>query len=53
MDILKFFFLKYINYKIYGNIFYNISMDIVKRIIFESQVKYSYFIVEKGFVKRL
>ncbi|HCD5579753.1 TPA: 23S rRNA (adenine(2058)-N(6))-methyltransferase Erm(A), partial [Enterococcus faecium] len=32
---------------------YNISTDIVKRITFESQAKYSYLIVEKGFAKRL
>ncbi|EUP04826.1 rRNA adenine N-6-methyltransferase family protein, partial [Staphylococcus aureus] len=31
-DILKFSFPKHINYKIYGNIPYNISTDIVKRI---------------------
>ena len=52
-DILKFSFPKHINYKIYGNIPYNISTDIVKRITFESQAKYSYLIVEKGFAKRL
>ena len=50
-DILKFSFPKHINYKIYGNIPYNISTDIVKRITFESQAKYSYLIVEKGFEK--
>ncbi|WP_188645887.1 rRNA adenine N-6-methyltransferase family protein, partial [Tsuneonella deserti] len=37
-DILKFSFPKHIN---------------VKRITFESQAKYSYLIVEKGFAKRL
>lgn len=52
-DILKFSFPKHINYKIYGNIPYNISTDIVKRITFESQAKYSYLIVENGFAKRL
>ena len=52
-DILKFAFPKNINYKIFGNIPFNISTDIVKKITFESQAKYSYLIVEKGFSKRL
>src|SRR5699024_1562291 len=34
-DILKFSFPKHINYKIFGNIPYNSSTDIVKRITFE------------------
>ncbi|QQK75457.1 23S ribosomal RNA methyltransferase Erm [Salicibibacter cibarius] len=52
-DILKFAFPQKINYKILGNIPYNISTDIVKKIVFESKAKYSYLIVEKGFSKRL
>ncbi|WP_067843790.1 23S rRNA (adenine(2058)-N(6))-methyltransferase Erm(A) [Amphibacillus sediminis] len=52
-DILKFSYPKNINYKIFGNIPFNISTDIVKKITFESQAKYSYLIVEKGFSKRL
>ena len=52
-DILKFNFPKNIDYKIFGNIPYNISTDIVKRIAFDSQSKYSYLIVERGFAKRL
>jgi 23S rRNA (adenine-N6)-dimethyltransferase len=52
-DILKFKFPKNISYKIFGNIPYNISTDIVKKIAFDSQTKYSYLIVERGFAKRL
>lgn len=52
-DVLKFAFPQKINYKILGNIPFNISTDIVKKITFESQAKYSYLIVEKGFSKRL
>ncbi len=52
-DILKFNFPKNKGYKIYGNIPYNISTDIVKKITFDSQAKYSYLIVERGFAKRL
>ncbi|WP_422485427.1 23S rRNA (adenine(2058)-N(6))-methyltransferase Erm(A) [Gudongella sp. DL1XJH-153] len=52
-DILKFNFPKDTDYKIFGNIPYNISTDIIKKIAFDSQAKYSYLIVEKGFAKRL
>lgn len=52
-DILKFAFPQNTNYKIFGNIPFNISTEIVKKITFESQAKYSYLIVEKGFSKRL
>ena len=52
-DILKFNFPKSNDYKIFGNIPYNISTDIVKKIAFDSQSKYSYLIVERGFAKRL
>ncbi|WP_018930853.1 23S rRNA (adenine(2058)-N(6))-methyltransferase Erm(A) [Gracilibacillus lacisalsi] len=52
-DILKFAFPKNAGYKIYGNIPFNISTDIVKKIAFESRSKYSYLLVEEGFAKRL
>ncbi|BAC12877.1 erythromycin resistance protein [Oceanobacillus iheyensis HTE831] len=52
-DILKFNFHKNKDYKIFGNIPFNISTDIVKKIASESQSKFSYLIVEKGFAKRL
>jgi 23S rRNA (adenine-N6)-dimethyltransferase len=52
-DILKFNFPKNTDYKIFGNIPYNISTEIIKKIAFNSQSKYSYLIVEKGFAKRL
>lgn len=50
-DILKFKFPKNKSYKIFGSIPYNISTDIVKKIAFDSQTKYSYLIVEWGFAK--
>ena len=53
MDFLRFKFPKNKDYKIFGNIPYNISTDIVKKIAFESKAKYSYLVVEKGFAKRL
>lgn len=40
-------------YKIYGNIPYNISTDIIRKIVFESTATESYLIVEYGFAKRL
>src|SRR5699024_707873 len=52
-DILQFKFPKNKSYEIFGNIPFNISTDIVKKVAFESQSKYSYLIVEKGFAKRL
>lgn len=52
-DILKFNLPANGNYKIFGNIPYNISTDIVKKIAFESRSEYSYLIVEYGFAKRL
>jgi 23S rRNA (adenine-N6)-dimethyltransferase len=52
-DILKFSFPKHADYKIYGNIPYNISTAIAKKITFASRAKYSYLIVERGFAKRL
>src|SRR5699024_12239772 len=53
MDFLQFDFQKNADYKIIGNIPYNISTDIVWKIDFESNAKYSYIIDEIGFVKRL
>lgn len=53
VDILQFKFPKQKNYKIYGNIPYNISTSIVKNIVFESTAAISYLIVEYGFAKRL
>jgi len=52
-DILKFNFHKYHVQKIFGNIPFNISTDIIKKITFESHSKYNYLIVEYGFAKRL
>lgn len=52
-DILKFNFPKNKDYKIFGNIPFNISTDIVKKIAFESNSKYSYLIVENGFAKKI
>ncbi|WP_319950242.1 rRNA adenine N-6-methyltransferase family protein, partial [Klebsiella pneumoniae] len=40
-------------YKIFGNIPYNISTDIIRKIVFESTATESYLIVEYGFAKRL
>ncbi|GIO23237.1 23S ribosomal RNA methyltransferase Erm [Oceanobacillus sp. J11TS1] len=40
-------------YKIYGNIPYNISTKIVKKIVFGSVATDSFLIVEEGFLKRL
>lgn len=39
--------------KIFGNIPYNISTDIIRKIVFESTATESYLIVEYGFAKRL
>ncbi|OEH53920.1 SAM-dependent methyltransferase [Oceanobacillus sp. E9] len=52
-NILNYAFPKNTRYTIFGNIPFNISTDIVKKITFESKAKYSYLIVEKGFAKRL
>lgn len=52
-DILNYSFPKNSELKIFGNIPYNISTDIVRKITFESQAKYSYLLVEEGFAKRL
>src|SRR5699024_8553083 len=41
MDFLQFDFPKNTDYKIFGNIPYNISTDIVWKIAFESNAKYS------------
>src|SRR5699024_3523163 len=52
-DILQFKFPRKNPYKIYGNIPYNISTSIVRKIVFESTATISYLIVEYGFAKRL
>lgn len=52
-DILQFKFPRQKTYKIYGNIPYNISTSIVRKIVFESMATESYLIVEYGFAKRL
>lgn len=52
-DILKFNFPKGTDYKIFGNIPYNISTDIVRKIAFNSSAKNAYLIVERGFSLRL
>lgn len=52
-DILQFKFPKNKSYKIYGNIPYYLSTEIVRKIVFESNAKKSYLIVEYGFAKRL
>lgn len=52
-DILQFKFPNNRSYKIYGNIPYYISTDIVRKIVFESNATVSYLIVEEGFAKRL
>ncbi|PKY87336.1 23S ribosomal RNA methyltransferase Erm [Falseniella ignava] len=41
------------DYKIYGNIPYNISTDLVKKIAYETSASDSFLIVEEGFAKRL
>ncbi|GIN59919.1 23S ribosomal RNA methyltransferase Erm [Lederbergia ruris] len=53
VDILQFKFPRQKTYKIYGNIPYNISTSIVRKIVFESMATISYLIVEYGFAKRL
>src|SRR5699024_12535933 len=52
-DILQFKFPKNQSYKIFGNIPYNISTDIISKVVFESIVDESYLIVEYGFAKGL
>src|SRR5699024_9478750 len=52
-DILQFKFAKNQAYNIYGNIPYNISTDIIRKVVFESIADESYLIVEYGFAKRL
>src|SRR5699024_11417977 len=48
-DILQFKFPKNQSYKIFGNIPYNISTDIIRKVVFESIADESYLIVEYGF----
>uniref|UniRef100_UPI0011A2B930 rRNA adenine N(6)-methyltransferase family protein n=1 Tax=Bacillus toyonensis TaxID=155322 RepID=UPI0011A2B930 len=45
-DILQFKFPKNQSYKIFGNIPYNISTDIIRKVVFESIADESYLIVE-------
>src|SRR5699024_11983379 len=52
-DILQFKFPKNQSYKIFGNIPYNISTDIIRKVVFESIADEIYLIVEYGFAKRL
>ncbi|WP_436957312.1 23S ribosomal RNA methyltransferase Erm [Staphylococcus sp. AS1337] len=52
-DILDYQFPENRQYKIFGNIPYNISTEIVKKIFYESNAKYNYLIVELGFAKRI
>src|SRR5699024_9303338 len=40
------------SYKIFGNIPYNISTDIIRKVVFESIADESYLIVEYGLAKR-
>src|SRR5699024_7253100 len=52
-DILQFKFPKKQSYKIIGNIPYNISTDIIRKVVFESIADESYLIVEDVVAKRL
>src|SRR5699024_3875561 len=52
-DILHFKFPKNQSYKIFGNIPYNISTDIIRKVDFESIADESYLIVQYGFANRL
>src|SRR5699024_2156301 len=47
-DILQFKFPKNQSYKIFGSIPYNISTDIIRKVVFESIADESYLIVEYG-----
>ncbi|RIM95532.1 rRNA adenine N-6-methyltransferase family protein, partial [Staphylococcus shinii] len=52
-DILIYEFPKYKQYKVFGSIPYNISTEIVKKILYESNAEYNYLNVEFGFAKRI
>src|SRR5699024_2463615 len=52
-DIMQFKFPKNKSYKIFSSIPYNISTDIIRKVVFESIADKSYLIVECGFAKRL
>ncbi len=52
-DILKYKFPNQVSYKIFGNIPFGISTDIVRKIAFESNANVCFLIVEYGFAKRL
>lgn len=51
-DILQFQFPNKQRYKIVGNIPYNLSTQIIKKVVFESHASDIYLIVEEGFYKR-
>src|SRR5699024_4817710 len=50
-DILQFKFPKNQSYKIFGSIPYNISTDIIRKVVFESIADESYLILEYGLSK--
>ncbi|MGX6979629.1 23S ribosomal RNA methyltransferase Erm [Vagococcus elongatus] len=52
-DILKFKFSDSTDYKIVGNIPYNLSTKIVKKTVFESRASEIFLVVEEGFYKRM
>ncbi|MEY8644778.1 23S ribosomal RNA methyltransferase Erm [Staphylococcus arlettae] len=52
-DVLRFQFHQNEPYKIFGSIPYNISTEIIKKILYESKSEFNYLIVELGFAKRL
>ena len=52
-DILEFKFPYETEYKIVGNIPYNLSTEIIKKTVFESNASEIFLIVEEGFYKRL
>src|SRR5699024_12588021 len=49
----QFKFPKNQSYKIFGNIPYNISTNIIRKVVFESIADESYIIVEYGIAKRI
>src|SRR5699024_11335505 len=52
-DILNSQFPDSKDYKIFGSIPYNITTEIIKKILYESKAEYNYLIVELGFAKRI
>ncbi|EZS84853.1 rRNA adenine N-6-methyltransferase [Staphylococcus aureus VET0159R] len=51
-DIIQFQFPKKMSYKIVGNIPYNLSTAIIKKVVFDSNASEIYLIVEEGFYMR-